>query len=259
MYSFIIGCARSGTSILGELIASHPDVHYLFEAHSIWELGGTGKNESHRLVTNHASEPVKKEIRAWFKSQEVEEKHLIEKNPRNVLRIPYVKEIFPNSKLLHIVRDGRDVSCSLVPGCGGERWAHLKPPSWKTFSKRYSGALRCAYTWKEVVEISLDDLRDVDHLQIRYEELILKPLAVSKRIFSYLGLSLNPSVVDFCEKISNDTNSTYHAKYQDRWYQPNHSRRIGRWHENLTFKEQEEINELLGPLLSQLGYFLGST
>ena len=39
---FIIGCARSATSILGELIQSHPDVKYIFEASSIWETAGAG-------------------------------------------------------------------------------------------------------------------------------------------------------------------------------------------------------------------------
>ena len=33
--AFVVGCARSGTSILGELIASHPEVNYVFEAHSV--------------------------------------------------------------------------------------------------------------------------------------------------------------------------------------------------------------------------------
>ncbi len=41
-YAFIIGVARSGASILGELLASHPQVSYVFEAHRIWELGGMG-------------------------------------------------------------------------------------------------------------------------------------------------------------------------------------------------------------------------
>lgn len=46
---------------------------------------------------------------------------LVEKNPRHTLRIPFLKAIFPDAKIIHIVRDGRDVTCSLVPGCGGLR------------------------------------------------------------------------------------------------------------------------------------------
>jgi adenosyl cobinamide kinase/adenosyl cobinamide phosphate guanylyltransferase len=67
--TFIIGCARSGTSILGELIASHPQVKYIFEASHVWEWGGMGVNESHRLTAQHATTSVKKQIREWFESQ----------------------------------------------------------------------------------------------------------------------------------------------------------------------------------------------
>ena len=102
-YTFVIGCARSGTSILGELIASHLELKYIFEASDIWELGGMGENESHRLTAQHATEPVKQQIREWFESQSRDANILVEKNPRNSLRIPYVKAIFPEAKFIHIV------------------------------------------------------------------------------------------------------------------------------------------------------------
>ncbi len=58
--ALIVGCARSGTSILGELIASHPEVKYIFEAHHIWEIAGLGENESHCLLKEHATPDVKR-------------------------------------------------------------------------------------------------------------------------------------------------------------------------------------------------------
>ncbi len=62
-------CSRSGTSILGELIASHPDVKYLFEIHQIGEITGLGENESHRLTEEHATPDVMKSVREWFGTQ----------------------------------------------------------------------------------------------------------------------------------------------------------------------------------------------
>ena len=91
-------------------------------------------------------------------------------------------------------------------------------------------------------------------LLIRYEDLVTSPLATAERIFGYLGLELTADIIRFCEKISNETKSTYHAKYQERWYKPDHSQRIGRWHENLDTYEKKEINFLLESLLSELGY-----
>ena len=251
---FIIGCARSGTSILGELIASHPGVKYIFEASHIWELGGAGENESHRLTREHATEAVKNQIRDWFKGQAEGADVLVEKNPRNSLRIPYISEIFPGARFIHIVRDGRDVACSMIPGCGGREWNHLKPPSWKEYYANYAGAVRCAHAWKQTLEIALKDLSAVPHLQISFEDLVASPSSIAKQLFGFLGLDLHPNTAEFCKKISNETSSSYHAKFQDQWYQDNHTRRMGRWQENLSAEESEVLHDLLQPLLTRLGY-----
>ena len=251
---FVVGCARSGTSILGELIASHPAVKYIFEAHTIWEVGGEGENGSHRLTGDHATPAIKTKITSWFQNQSQGEQVLVEKNPRNILRIPYIHKIFPEAKIVHIVRDGRDVACSMIPGCGGTEWLHLKPPSWKEYYDSYSGGMRCAMAWKQVMEIGLQDLQNISHLQIRYEDLVVSPHSVTSCLFEYLGLDLHPAVVKFCGQIADDTGFTYHARHQNHWFQNDHSRRIGRWRENLTDEEQERINKILMPLLTRLGY-----
>lgn len=250
----LVGCARSGTSILGELIASHPAVKYIFEAHHIWELGGLGTNDSHRLTADHALPPIKKEVRDWFEAQSPGAATLVEKNPRNILRIPYVHEIFPEARIVHILRDGRDVACSMVPGCGRNEWSHLKPPGWRDFFASYAGAERCAAAWKQIMEIGLDDLRQVPHLQIRYEDLVSHPVPVMRQVLAYMGLDLHPQVVAFCSRVADETANSYHAGVQDRWYSNDHRRRVGRWRENLTLQEQAKIDTLLAPLLSQLGY-----
>ena len=42
--AFVTGCPRSGTSILGELIGSHPDVEYRHESHHVWRRAGPGES-----------------------------------------------------------------------------------------------------------------------------------------------------------------------------------------------------------------------
>jgi len=61
--ALIFGCARSGTSILGEVFAASDEVSYIFEAHRVWERAGLGENDSHRLIDRHA----RPEITAWYK------------------------------------------------------------------------------------------------------------------------------------------------------------------------------------------------
>ncbi|MEE9466070.1 MAG: sulfotransferase [Candidatus Neomarinimicrobiota bacterium] len=257
-YAFIIGIARSGTSILGELLCAHPQVTYLYEAYKLWEFGGAGPNGSHRLTAEHATPKVtatiRGEIQEWFRLNGTPGNVLVEKCPRNVLRVPYLHAIFPEGGIIHIVRDGRDVACSMVPGCGGDSWNHLKPPSWTKLYSKYSGAVRCALAWDESIRIAWQDLATIPHLQIRYEDLLSTPEEVVETLFAYLELDVDPAVTGFLNKIQDTTRGSYHAQHQGVWFRDNHRVRVGRYQENLTPDELHTINQLIGPTLTQLGY-----
>jgi len=255
--ALIVGCARSGTSILGELVGSHPDVKYIFEAHSIWEMAGYGENESHRLTEEKATPQIVATVREWFSKQQDSAVLLVEKNPRNVLRIPFITKIFPEARIIHVVRDGRDVACSLLPGIGGEDWMHLKPPSWKQFIQEIP-IIRCAKVWREVLGIALNDLQKVPHLTVKYEDLVLRNKMVAMDILRYLRLQVHENVSRLCEKIQNATANSYNAQHQVVWFKDDHQSRIGRWRENLSLKEQETVQAIQKDLLVRLGYPLVS-
>lgn len=252
--SLIIGCARSGTSILGELLAAHKDVEYVFEAHQVWEIASPAPDGSHRLLDQDATEAIKQKIRTAFSEclAKSKRKIIIEKCPKNALRVPYLKAIFPEAKIVHIVRDGRDVTCSLRPGLS-DGWNHLKPPNWK----KYAGQPlieRCAKTWRDVISIALDDLAEVSHIQVKYETLITDAASVISRLSDYLDLRATDSMNDFAGKIQDTTAQSYQARNQRAWFRPDHRKRIGRWKENLSPAEKLRVSEILGPTLGRLGY-----
>jgi hypothetical protein len=252
--AFVVGCARSGTSILGELIAAHPDVAYVFEPHELWESVGTGPGGSHRLTKANATPAVRTRIRAWFADQRGDKRLIVEKTPRNVLRVPFLRAVFPEAKFIHIVRDGRDVACSLLPGIGGDEWSHLRPPSWQRLLDEHSGIMRCALAWRDVMEIALADLSMAPHLQVRYEHLVSDPSATARAVLTYLELDETSEVMAFCEKIQDRTADSYHARMQDRWFRDDHTVRVGRWRENLDPDERDAVTMVLGDLLAELGY-----
>jgi len=252
--ALIMGCARSGTSILGELIAAHPEVKYKHEAHAIWDKAGLGENESHRLTVEHATPTVRRLIRKRFAEEQGEAAMLVEKCPRSVLRIPFIREVFPEARLIHIIRDGRDVACSMLPGIGGDEWRHLKPPSWQRLMNEYRGIVRCAQAWKEIMEIALADLEGVPHFSLHYEELVTTPVEVARRLLRFLDLNEHQNVLEFCQNIQNATADSYHAQKQVKWFRDDHNVRVGRWRENLSDDEAREVEVLLLPLLNKLGY-----
>jgi len=257
---FLIGCARSGTSILGEALASHPDVAYLFEASYIWNSVVPGKSD-HRLTAVDATADVASQVYSALaeEKKKVAGTLLLEKNPKHVLRIPFLTALFPQARFLHVIRDGRDVAASLMFRNRGERWGHLEIPGWQKLLADYpeKNHIRCAHQWVTAVSIARADAQEMRHenyLELRYEELVEAPGAVLQKGLEFLGLTLGPAVTAFAEKIQDATAGSYHAKKQVRHYIENHKRRVGRYRENLTGQEIAEVEDVCGTLLSELGY-----
>lgn len=251
MIVFVIGCARSGTSILGELMGSHHKVFYLGERmQATWNKGvETGH---HYMTKNDVTLEREKDIKSCFVGHE--SGYVVEKCPPNILRISFIHAIFPEAKFIHIIRDGRDVACSLLPGLANS-WQHLKPPGWHKIERLYDDPLkRGAWLWQSALRLGLIDIFAKDHLQIKYEDLVHDPLGTAVRVFSYLKMVIDPDVVAFCSKIQNRTIGSYQAKGQSHWFRNNHKVRVGRWIENIPENQIEEVESLCQPMLERLGY-----
>lgn len=260
----IIGCARSGTSILGELIAAHPGAHYIYEAHDLWERAGAGPNASHRLTEAAATPGVIAGVREWFARERAEQPGalIVEKCPRNALRVPFLRRVLPGAKIIHIIRDGRDVACSLRPGVGGATWNHLKPPDWEALFA-LPWAERCARLWLEVVETAEGDLAREDsifnnkapeRLLIRYEDLVREPERIARVVFNYLELPWRGEIEAFLGNIADAAGGYEPTGATRKWNTADHARRIGRWRENMTPDEQTRVHDILAGALARYGY-----
>lgn len=258
--AFIIGCARSGTSILGEAIAAHPRVAYLFEASEVWNDLFPGKPD-HRLTAADATPDAASAARGALEEARrgLTGDVLVEKNPKHVLRVPFLDAVFPAARFVHVVRDGRDVAASLMFRNRGDRWGHLEVPGWRELLARYpvENHIRCAHQWRDALVIARRDARSLPperYLEARYEDLVESPAEVVARVLGFLGLPQDPAVDAFLPRIQDATEGSYHARKQVRHYLENHARRIGRHQENLTPEQVREIEAVCMDLLRELGY-----
>ncbi len=258
---FLVGCARSGTSIFGEALAAHPGVVYLFEVSALWSAVIPDR-QHHRLERSDATREVASSIYRSL-ANEAEDAGgaavLVEKNPKHVLRIAFLDALFPWARFVQIIRDGRDVVSSLMFRNRGEQWGHLEIPGWRDLLERYpkDNHIRCACQWRDAVAVARREgqaLGPRRYLEIRYEDLVRNPKATVQRALDFSGLSPDPLVDEFLRKIQDETAGSYHARRQVRHYIENHSRRIGRYKENLTEKQAAEVVEVCGDLLRELGY-----
>ena len=246
--AFITGCPRSGTSILGQVIGAHPDVEYLYETLR-WKAWPPG---DHRLTAEQAMSISAMSLRHELEQERRGKQVIVEKNPRHIVQIPFVRAIWPDCKIIHIIRDGRDVACSLMPGIGGDDWNHLKPQNWRELRATYQGLERCAHYWHDVMTIALADLRHKPHFQVRYEDLLYEPKALIGDILQYLALDWVGEIDSACEQIADRIDVD--APRLTQWCRNDHRTHMGRWRENMTEADQERVMPILAPMLERFGY-----
>ncbi len=113
-FVFIIGSPRSGTTILGEILDGHPEISQWYEPYFIWDKHFRTAKDDVR-GTRDAVPAVRHQILASFKryQRKTGSNIIVDKSPRNSLKIPFIRKIFPESKFIHILRDGRDVTLSI--------------------------------------------------------------------------------------------------------------------------------------------------
>lgn len=151
--AFVIGCGRSGTTLVGAILARHADVKYFFEPYHLWS---TIDPDSDVLNRHHVGpckflldkDDANAEARRRFGRLLVDPARrrgarlMVEKTPMNACRIGYLEALTGGARYLHLVRDGVDVCRSIdrlsrdrsfriigMPGLG--RWWGRNDSKWK--------------------------------------------------------------------------------------------------------------------------------
>jgi hypothetical protein len=102
----LIGNHRSGTSITQRLFALHPDIVTWNEPRTLWRCADPAR-DSDDAEESDATDEVVRYIRNRFLKYQSQngDRRIMEKTPSNVLRVPFVCKVFPDSVLLHIIRN----------------------------------------------------------------------------------------------------------------------------------------------------------
>lgn len=102
----LFGNTRSGTTIVQKLVSLHPDVVQWYEPRTLWLTADPGRPHD-EFDESDATDKVKRHIRKQFLKYQKENGNCVvmEKTPANILKIPYVRAIFPEAIFLFIVRN----------------------------------------------------------------------------------------------------------------------------------------------------------
>jgi hypothetical protein len=173
----------------------------------------------------------------------------VEKTPKNGERFHFVRRHFPNAKLVHIIRDGRDVVCSLRRTA----FAKLDHSPWESVE----AVLRCAVQWRTSVRAGLRLRGDPAYYELRYEDLVRDPVSTLRDLTGFLGVPWDDCVVNPTPKVASGSLAPPCSVDDDESAAaaaPIFQRSVGRWRQDLTHQDCNALRLLISPLLVELGY-----
>ncbi|HYG61455.1 MAG TPA: TIGR03032 family protein [Thermoanaerobaculia bacterium] len=218
---FIVGSPRSGTSLLFETLAQSPDLWTIGgESHAVIEgIGALHPAhrgwDSNRLPAEDASpETVALLTRSFLTHLRDRDGNappsgatalrLLEKTPKNSLRLPFLAAAFPDARFLYLYRDPRETISSMLdawrsgrfvtypdlPGWPGPPWSLLLVPGWRELAGRDLAEI-VARQWLLATSRLLDDLEALPPGRwcvASYDRLVAEPQAEIERVCEFIGV-----------------------------------------------------------------------
>lgn len=231
---FICGCSHSGTTLMANIFAAHPDVYIPLRETNIFR----GRDAE---AAKDAWKALRREARPH------EKQVLAEKTPKHVRRLDFIRSIAPRARFLVVVRDGRDVAAS--------------------FHRRNGNARAGVVEWIKSNSVVARQRDRSDVMVYRHEDLIEEPETTMRAVFDFAGLSFTPDLLNFHEKprlwfgqnaVSRPSDPSDRTNAQYRNWQVNQpifdSR--GRWKSVLTTDDFPELLEGRGQKLMRFFSYL---
>jgi len=230
--ALLAGHARSGTTLLEQVLDSHPDIISAEETEIFMDdaflplRAGLPPNITMFGVLKLAQTSALRQSRErYFRTMELHlnqpigNRLLLDKNPTVTYRVAAFARIFPEAKILLMLRDPRDV----VMSCFMQPYLHIEVTglSYLTLDLTVDDYTFVMEAWK-----AHGPLLKNPCLEVRYEDTVADLESVSRRVLDFLGVSWDASVLKFDEHAR--TRKVKSPTYADVT-QPVYKRAQGRW------------------------------
>lgn len=196
---FILGMPRSGSSLLEQMLAQHPEVAGLGERNEVIAAAGSIQTPAPGLlpmVTNpgfltpeRLDRLARDTLRAYDAMRPKGVRYVIDKQPFNFVNVPLLARLLPGCKVIHTLRDPRDTALSYLM-----QWftsSHGQANSFETLAQYSRDEREMMETWGAMSAPS--DRPEM--LDVRYEDVANQPEAEMRRVLEFLGLSFNKRVL----------------------------------------------------------------
>lgn len=269
---FVLGAPRSGTTLLYHmLLSSGKFALYMSETHIFNLVGPRFGNLAHAanrqklldawlvsfqfkrsgLQAEQFASKIMQDCRSEgeflriFMEQIAEQQSLdrwAECTPEHLLYMPQIMQTLPNAKVIHIIRDGRDVALSEV------RQGWVRPLPWDHAHRLSVSGLY----WEWIVRQGRENGRRIapDYMEVRFEELVRNPRAVLAGVSSFIAESLDyEMLLNNAVGTLKNPNTSFAKDAESKRFDP-----VARWKNELAPEELSVLESVIGPLLVELGY-----
>ena len=262
LFLFVVGAPRSGTTWLHRMLHEHPATvglnaeltvfHYLnlwdrrfqFEKSHIdqgkWTQGAPLVYSEEDFFDGLRT--IALDAYARLLRNKPQASHILDKHPGYALCLPLMDRLLPTCKVVHIIRDGREVAVSMMSAKRrigfGEGAVHGATREWADHVRhaRHAG----------------QTLGKDRYLEVRYEELMQRPQDGLRTIFRFAGLN---AAEDLVERIASahrmEVNQVSRGNTEVNALR---STPDAIWKAKLTLEERWTMDRLAGDLLTELGY-----
>lgn len=257
---FIVGCGRSGTTLLRTMLNHHPEVAIPLESIFIIDYLRAGSNVSVETMKHLLIDEG--ELQEWNLKLGVtdlygcrtavdlitrlhelyiaqEGKRLwAQKTPRFVRYGELLKTAYPHAKFIHVIRDPRATVSSLIRS-----------------NVHNSNALYGSKRWLKDVRagVQLKAHYPDDVMEVRYEDLVIEPEATLKQVCAFLALVYDPVMLMYHETGTQEY-SKYYEQAHEKLNCPPSRNRIDAWRKQLSPREVALIETLCDETMRQFGY-----
>jgi len=274
---FVLGCVRSGTTLLYHMLLSAGDfVVYRTESNVLNLLEprfgnlSVRKNKEKLLdawldsklfaVSGLDAQQIKGEVlaecqnggdflriimEAMARQQGV--RRWADCTPEHLLHLPRIKQTIPEALIIHVIRDGRDVALS------ADKVGFVKPAPWD----RDPSVMATGLYWDWIVRRGRADGRALagNYTEVRFEELVTEPRQTLAKLGDFIEHDL-----DYARILKggigsvSEPNTSFAKQLGSKEFNP-----VGRWRQGFSPEQLVKFEGLVGHTLQELGYPLGAT
>lgn len=274
-YLFVVGCPRSGTTLLQRMLDAHPllavsnDPHFIPFAPGVraglnppvtpelvdWLLGyrtfaRLGLDEQTLREAAAGARTYRELVAALYDEFGRQRGKPLagEKTPRYVRYLPLLQSLFPNARVVQLIRDGRDVALSTLEWARPDRG----PGRFRLWQENPLAV--CALSWHWHVTSGRRDGRKLGDLysEVRYEDVVAEPEPTLAALSAQLELPFAGEMLNFHR---GRTRHESGLSAKAAWLPATPGLRD--WRSQLSPADLELFDALAGDLLSLLGYERG--